>query len=334
MNTDDLYRILRTGHAQAQGIVDTIADPLLVLDQALCVQAASRSFFAKFRVDRFDTIGKMVFDLGNGQWDIPELRRLLSEVVPKAVAIVNFEVQHDFPHLGHRAMLLTARKLYQPDGGGHSILLVIVDVTEQQARGAAQDLLFGELRHRMKNLLGVIQALARQTTTEGRTAEQYRDDLIGRLSALIAAENHAFDEQQSTDLKELIEHLLAPYCTEMKAVTIDAGHAVELMPRQVTALSMVLHELATNAAKYGALSVGDGRVRIGWRLNDGGDNLTITWSESGGPLVTQPSAKGFGTRLIQTTVEYGLRGQLDLDYAEDGLHSKIVIPLGSGAPRD
>jgi len=333
MNTDDLYRILRTGHAQAQGVVDTIADPLLILDQALCVQAASRSFFETFGVDRYETIGKSIFELGNGQWDIPELRRLLLEVVPKAAAIVDFEVTHDFPGLGPRTMLLTARTLYQPDGGSHSVLLVIADVTEQQLRDAAKDLLFGELRHRMKNLLGVIQALAQQTTTEGRSAEQYRDDFIGRLGALIEAENHAFDEHQSTDLKHLCEHLLAPYCSDRRAVVAE-GCAVELTPRQVMSLSMVLHEMATNAAKYGALSIRDGRVRIGWRTDEAGTNLTLTWAESGGPPVAEATAKGFGTTLIQATVEYSLRGRLELDYGADGLHAEIVIPLGSVAPRD
>ncbi|WIW90239.1 hypothetical protein K3M67_19510 (plasmid) [Sphingobium sp. V4] len=80
MNTDDLYRLLRTSHAQAQGIVDTVAEPLLVLDASLCVQAASRSFLEAFGVNSYETIGQPVYELGNRQWDIPELRRLLEEV--------------------------------------------------------------------------------------------------------------------------------------------------------------------------------------------------------------------------------------------------------------
>jgi hypothetical protein len=96
MNMEDLYRLLRTGHVQAQGIVDTVADPLLVLDESLCVHSASRSFFETFKVDRDETIGKHIYDLGDGQWDIPELRRLLVEVIPKATAVINYEVEHDF----------------------------------------------------------------------------------------------------------------------------------------------------------------------------------------------------------------------------------------------
>jgi len=97
MNRDDLYRLLRVSHAQAQGIVDTIANPLLVLDAGLIVQAANRSFFKTFGVDREETIGRPVYELGEGQWDIPELRRLLEEVIPKSAAIINYHVEHDFP---------------------------------------------------------------------------------------------------------------------------------------------------------------------------------------------------------------------------------------------
>jgi len=102
-----------------QGIVDTVTDPLLVLDSALCVVAASRSFFDTFRIDPDDTIGSPISELGNGQWDIPELRRLLLDVIPKATAVINYEVEHEFPDLGRRTMLVTARTLHRPGGGGH-----------------------------------------------------------------------------------------------------------------------------------------------------------------------------------------------------------------------
>jgi two-component sensor histidine kinase len=94
------------------------------------------------------------------------------EVIPKATAAITYEVEHDFPALGRRTMLLTARTLHHPDNGGHSMLLSIVDATDRSRRDAAQDMLFGELRHRMKNLLAVAQSIARQTTTKGRSAEE------------------------------------------------------------------------------------------------------------------------------------------------------------------
>ena len=195
MNMEDLYRLLRAGHVQAQGIVDTVADPLLVLDQGLRVVSASRSFFETFKVDRYETIGQPLHELGDGQWDNPELRRLLGEVIPKSAAVIDYEVEHDFPGLGRRKMLLTARTLHHPDNGSHSMLLSIADITERARQDATKDMLFSELRHRMKNLLGLAQSLARQTATEGRTAEQYRDDFLGRFSALAQAHDLSFAAQ-------------------------------------------------------------------------------------------------------------------------------------------
>src|SRR3712207_4547617 len=131
MNVEDLYRLLRTSHIQAQGIVDTVADPMLVLDESLRVLSASRSFIETFKVDRYETVGQLVYELGNGQWDIPELRLLLSQVLPKSTAVINYEVEHDFPGLGRRTMLLTARTLFHPDNASHSLLLSIVDATDR-----------------------------------------------------------------------------------------------------------------------------------------------------------------------------------------------------------
>lgn len=332
MNMEDLYRLLRTGHVQAQGIVDTVADPLLVLDESLCVQNASRSFFETFKVNRYETIGKPIYELGDGQWDIPELRRLLSEVIPKTTAIIDYEVEHDFPGLGRRTMLVTARTLHHPDNGSHSMLLSLEDATERSRRDAAKDLLFGELRHRMKNMLSVAQSLARLTPAKGRSAEEYRDEFLGRFGALVAAQDLAFGEQEETGIRALVERILTPYTTNPEALAIEPGADVELAPRVIMSLSLVLHELATNAAKYGALSGSGGRVRIGWQVEEGNTQLRLKWVESGGPPVTPPPKTGYGTQLIQSATTYSLGGKVEQKYAAGGLEAEIVIPLGS-APR-
>jgi PAS domain-containing protein len=97
MNLEDLYRLMRTEHVQAQGIVDTIGDPLLVLDGELCVQTANRAFYNIFKVSRDETIGQHLYELGNGQWNIADLRRLLEDVIPRSAAVLDYEVEHDFP---------------------------------------------------------------------------------------------------------------------------------------------------------------------------------------------------------------------------------------------
>jgi len=292
MNMEDLYRLLRAGHVQAQGIVDTIADPLLVLDAGLCVQNASRSFFETFKVDRYETIGQPLYKLGDGQWDIPALRRLLEDVIPKSAAVINFEVEHEFPGIGPKTMLVTARTLHHPDYGSHSMLLSIVDATDRLKREAAKDMLFGELRHRMKNLLAVVHSMARQTSTEGRSAQQFRDDFLGRFAALVDAQDMAFAEQGEAGMAALFERVLAPYATNPDAIVIERGPDVVLGPAMVMSLMLVLHEMATNAAKYGALSVRGGKVRVSWDVEKTNPKLRLEWVESGGPIVSVPEKTG------------------------------------------
>ncbi|WP_222185162.1 sensor histidine kinase, partial [Geminicoccus harenae] len=264
MNLEDLYRLLRTGHVQAQGMIDTIDDPLLVLDQGLCVQTASRAFYETFEVSRDETVGRPIYELGNGQWNIPELRRLLQEVVPKAHAVLDYELSHDFPSIGERIMLLSAKRLFHPDNNHPNLLIVIEDVTERRRINHEKDLVIAEIQHRLKNLLAVVQALARQTEVQDRSAREYRDALLGRLDALVQTYDLSLPGQVRPDLHELAGRISTMLGSE--AVVIEVGPSVELAPAQVLPLGMILHELGTNAVKHGALSVPGGRVRIGWTL--------------------------------------------------------------------
>ncbi|MCP9629389.1 PAS domain-containing protein [Rhodopseudomonas palustris] len=329
MRMDDLYRMLRTTHVQAQGVVDTVSNPMLVLDAGLHVLNASRAFLETFKVDRDETIGRPLYELGDGQWDIPDLRRLLLDVLPKAETVINYKVEHDFPGIGRRTMLLTARTLSHPDNASHSMLLSIVDDTERSQRDAAKDMLLGELRHRMKNLLGIAQSMAHQTRTEGRSAEQYRDDFLGRFGALVEAENLAFAAQNEAGILTLFERILAPYWTDRDPITIEPGPPVELEPRTLVSLSLVFHELATNAVKYGSLSVPEGRVRVGWQVDEANNEVRFDWVERGGPAATPPTRTGFGTQLIRSTISYNLGGRVDLDFGADGLTARIAISLRS-----
>ncbi|WP_312010092.1 PAS domain-containing protein [Bradyrhizobium neotropicale] len=144
MNLEDLYRLLRSEHVQAQGIVDTLEEPLLVLDQTGCVLTANRGFYETFSVSRDDTVGRSLFDLGDGQWDIPELRRLVSDIIPKSAAIVGYEVEAEFPTIGRRTMLVSARRLVHPDNNSTSILILFEDVTDRRRSEAQKDILLAE----------------------------------------------------------------------------------------------------------------------------------------------------------------------------------------------
>jgi two-component sensor histidine kinase len=328
VSQDCFHQVLGARRAALASIIDTVREPLLVLDRGLCVVAASRSFFETFKIGRDETIGRPLYELGERQWDIPHLRHLLEEVVPKSTAIEGYEVEYDFGGLGHRVMLLNARKLFHPDNNSMKLLLAIEDVTERQRVEHERERRFVELRHRVKNLLAMVQALARQTEAEDRSGEQYRDAFLGRLEALVQAHELAFGTQGRVDLAALAGLVLEPYAGAARVVA--DGPAVTLAPTQVQALAMVLHELATNAVKHGALSVPGGRVRVGWEIGggEGVRRLRMRWEERGGPQVTPPATRGFGTALIESAAMRELGGRAELTFAPAGLEAEITALLG------
>ena len=326
MNLEDLYRLLRTNHVQAQGIIDTLQGALLVLDQAGCVINGNRAFFEKFGFERDAVIGRSLYALGKHQWNVPELRRLLDEVIPKSAAIIGFEVAADFPPIGQRTMLVSARRLAHPDNNSTSILVLFEDVTERRHDESEKDILLAETRHRMKNLLAVVQALANQTEVEGRTGTEYRDAFLGRFAAVLRAEDMALAKGAETDLRALIEQALEPLGPHRSHID---GPPVFLTQEQTLPLSLILHELATNALKYGAHSAAQGVVNVTWRVAsaEGRTVVHIDWREEGGPPVTPPKGSGFGTRLIQFSATQSLEGSVQLNFEPGGLQVHVTVPL-------
>jgi PAS domain S-box-containing protein len=201
------------------------------------------------------------------------------------------------------------------------------DITERRRAERERELRFGELRHRVKNLLAMVQALARRTEAAGRSGEQYRAAFLGRLEALTVAHELAFGAEGSADLATVVARTLEPYAGERAAVTVAAGPAVMLPLATVQALALVLHELATNAVKHGAWSTPEGRVRVGWRVEDG-VRLRLYWEERGGPRVGPFPARGFGTTLIAHVAAGELGGPAELTFAPKGLHAEVTVLLG------
>jgi two-component sensor histidine kinase len=291
MTLDELYRLLRTGHVQSQGIVDTMQQPLVVLDRSFNVLSANVAFYRFFQAEPDNTVGKELFALGNGQWDIPELRRLLAEVVPKATAVVGFEVKHMFPDLGERTMIVTARKLLHPDDYSTQMLVMFEDVTEQREANAATAILLAETRHRSKNLVAMLRSIAQQADVEGLTAAQYRDAFVGRVNAVANAQEFMFGDGSKADLATVLTRSVEPLAGGR--ARIDAGEEIILTQHQVLPVSMILHELTTNAIKYGALSNAEGVVHIGWVVEQREEksHLVLNWREEGGPPVSHRSGK-------------------------------------------
>lgn len=328
LDLDELYRLLRGSHLRATGIIDTIRDPLLVLGPDLCVLSANPAYYRTFETDRDDTIGIPFTELGDGEWNIEELRLLLQDVIPKSASVFDYEVKADFPVVGDRTMLVSAQRIEHPDSRQRILLISIVDATVRRKKEDDQNILIGEFDHRIKNLLSVTQALARQTRARGRTAEEYRSELLKRLDVL----GHSLQvstQKNGGGLGDLLRRVMEPYRDGTSDVLITTGPEVALSPTMTMSLGMIVHELATNALKYGALSNRGGKVSIAWSLEkDAEENpiVRLRWQEADGPTVTAPKETGFGTRLITYSIEQELGGTAVLDYPPEGFSADLSFP--------
>ena len=187
-----------------------------------------------------------------------------------------------------------------------------------------------ELSHRVKNTLAVVQALARSPSAADQPVDEYRERFIGRIQALARAHDQLLETHwQSADLRTLIDATLSAYGgTAQREIITTEGPEVRLSPKQGLGLALILHELATNASKYGALSIDGGRLALKWKKEqtERGEQIVLTWRESGGPSVYAKAADGFGTKLIKQASTYELDGSADLRFDPDGLVAEIAFP--------
>ncbi len=195
------------------------------------------------------------------------------------------------------------------------------DISDRRDAARRQELMVGELNHRVKNLLGVVAGIAHQTARASRSLDEFGPAFGGRLASLSKAhEILTAAVWEQAPLRALADELLGGYAQ----VTIE-GPPVALMPRQLLSVSMILHELLTNALKYGALSDPDGRIALDWRVD--GDALSLRWIERGLSGVAAPAAKGFGTRMIALSVSHELHGRSDTEWRDAGLAFALTFPL-------
>jgi len=200
-----------------------------------------------------------------------------------------------------------------------------IDVTERREAEAHLRLLLRELTHRSKNLLAVIQAMARQTARHAGSVEGFLSQFAARLQALAASHDLLVRESwHGASLRELIQSQLAAYSGSGEAQVAIDGPAAALKPEAAQNLGLALHELAVNAAKFGALSVPNGRVSISWALR--GHALTLEWREQFGPKVKSRRKKGFGSMVIERNLARALDAEVKLDFDPDGVRCQIVIP--------
>jgi two-component sensor histidine kinase len=217
--------------------------------------------------------------------------------------------------------------IYQPilnaKGEPWGVFVEGSDVTDRVRAEQQQKLLVDELNHRVKNTLATVQAIAAQTLRTAPEPAAFREAFEARLLALSATHDLlTATSWRSAQLRDVAAVEFRPYGPERYRLD---GPDVALAPAEALSLGLLFHELATNAAKYGALSAADGRVDVRWQVVDA--RLELTWRERGGPPVTIPTRRGFGSRLIERSLKGEMRGEAALDFAPDGLVCRVVLPL-------
>lgn len=206
------------------------------------------------------------------------------------------------------------------------------DITDRKRAEEIRNLLINELNHRVKNTLATVEAIARQTLRYASDTSNFVTSFSGRIKALAKAHSQLTAEQfERADIAELVRDQLTLGDDADRQISLS-GPTVHLEGQTALHLSLVLHELGTNARKYGALAVADGEVSVTWAVESRGTRtLTIDWRETGGPVVTAPESVGFGTTLIEQILTAD-GGDVTLRYAKSGITCSIRVPLGGDKP--
>jgi two-component sensor histidine kinase len=234
----------------------------------------------------------------------------------------------EFRRAGSRRLSMAYRP--ELDAGGNVIgwIASLLDITERKRAEDRQGLLVAELDHRVKNILAQVAVVASSTRQGSHSIDEFLGSLDGRIQSMAAAHTLLGESSwESVCLGTLVRSQLAPYATDTN-VTVS-GADVMLKSAETQALARVLHELATNAAKYGALSIPGGKVSVGWDLkpNGAGTNLTLDWRELDGPPVASENPSSYGTNLIRNLIPHELGGSVGLGFAKEGVNCQIKIPI-------
>jgi PAS domain S-box-containing protein len=202
----------------------------------------------------------------------------------------------------------------------------VADITERKEREEREHLLMREINHRAKNMLSVVHAIARQTAT--KNPEDFIERFSERIQALGANQDLLVrSEWNGVEIEELVRAQLAPFADLIGSRIAVRGPKLRLKAASAQAVGLVLHELTTNAGKYGALSTDGGRADVYWGID--GETFTMSWTEREGPPVSAPQRRGFGTMVMESMAEHTVDGKVYLDYASSGLTWRLNCPAAN-----
>jgi two-component sensor histidine kinase len=324
----------------ATAIIDTVREPFVVLDEGLRVVAASRSFYRTFTVNPRDVQGKLLYELGDGEWNTAKLRTLLGKILPECGVMEGCEVEHDFPDIGRRTMLLNARKVFYEQGSRANILLCIEDITgqrflerEKDELLRQKDVLLGEMQHRIGNSLQIIASIimSKVRTIESEETRRHLSDAHDRVISIAAVQQ----QLQVSAANGSIE--IAPYLTRLcnaisnsmigddRSITLkvcgDSGWATN---RKAESLGLIVTELVINSLKH-AFNEGskDARITVAYDVFGKGWKLVVADNGIGKPdgAFAQPKT-GLGTGIVRA-----LASQLDAQVSTVSGHQGTIVSV-------
>jgi two-component sensor histidine kinase len=302
--------------ALAQAMVDTVREPLIVLDKDLRVVAASRSFYVKFSTDPRDTKGKRFYELGDREWDIPKLRLLLEEIIPSQSPMDECEVEHDFPRIGRRVMLLNA-SIVRYEKAHINILVGIEDITVQRNLERdkdnllrQKDVLLDELQHRVANSLQIIASIIMMKAKSVQSEETRRHlrDAHTRVISVAAVQEHLHASlgigsmEMLPYLTKLCEALAHSMIAEDESISLRVlGHGGTATRRDAESLGLIVTELVINSLKH-AFKAGtkDGQIAVSYEVSGTDWKLSVVDNGLGRPdgVFAQPKS-GLGTGIVK-----------------------------------
>src|ERR1700676_3878645 len=326
-------------------LVETIRDGLLVLEPDLTIRFANRSFCHTFAVAPEHTVGRKLYEIGNGQWDIPKLRTSLESIISGRKTIEAFEVEYFSPSIGRRIMVLNARKVYQPGKKIQQILLAIEDITErarlEREHAAAHErigMLLQELTHRVKNSLQFIAAMVMiearsHKSGEGRAALERvssRITALGQLYSTLSKADTVEAVDAATYLDELCRDLIGSVHKEGDtSIVLKTDFESELLPTdRAIPIGLIINELVTNAVKYAFPGEAKGTVMVTLKRVPG--ELRLTVADDGQGLDPRRADSGLGGRLVDGFAQQ-LGGQVERKADGQGTTVHLILPLREGS---
>jgi chemotaxis protein methyltransferase CheR len=340
---------IEDGITLAHAIVDTVRDPLVVLDHDLRVVAASRSFYKTFRLVTEDVLGHLLYEIDGGSWDIPELRELLETISGGHSTVEGYEVDRTFPAIGRRVMLLNARKVFYEKGTHTTVLLAFEDITDRRAVERQvqellreKDMLLEEIQHRVANSLQIIASilLIKARTVQSEETRLQLEDAHQRVLSVAAVQQHLHVSGRSKPIE--ISDYLTKLCGTLAQSMIGDSRPISLTvvadpgttaAREAVSIGLIVTELVMNALKH-AFPRGkpDAAIVVSYKMAGTDWKLTISDNGVGKPDISAGATKpGLGTSLVKA-----LTRQLDavIDTHTDSRGTAVTVTHATFKPKE